>query len=134
VQGDLAGALASFGKDLGIAETLAARDPNNTDWQRDLSVSYERVGDLQMKQGDSAGAVASFGKDLGIAEALAARDPNNAEWQRDLIVSLIRLGTASHDKTYLNRALNIGLSLKEAGKLAPADERIVDFLRKAVAQ
>src|SRR5664279_5678185 len=39
-QGDLAGALASYRKELGIAESLTARDPANTDWQRDLSVSY----------------------------------------------------------------------------------------------
>jgi tetratricopeptide (TPR) repeat protein len=133
-QGDLAGALASYRKALGIAETLAARDPANTDWQRDLSVSYEKIGNVQLEQGDLAGALASYRKTLGIAETLAARDPANAEWQRDLIVSLVTLGKTSREKTYLVRALKIAVSLQEAGKLVPADEWMVDDLKKAVAQ
>ena len=118
-QGDVAGALSSYRKALGIAETLAARDAANTDWQRDLSVGYEKIGDVQVKQGDVAGALSSYRKDLGIAETLAARDANNAQWQRNLIVSLVKVGAASGEKTYLIRALNIAVSLKEAGKLAP---------------
>ena len=38
-QGDGAGALAAHRKCLVIAEALAARDPANTGWQRDLSVA-----------------------------------------------------------------------------------------------
>ena len=113
---------------------MAARDPANTDWQRDLSISYERIGDVQLQQGDLAGALASYRKALVIGEILAARDPNNAEWQRDLIVSLANLGMASGERMYLNRALKIAVSLQEAGKLAPADGWMVDALKKAVAQ
>ena len=133
-QGDLAGAMASYRKALAIAETLAARDPANTGWQRDLSISYETVGNVQVKQGDLAGAMASYRKALAIAETLAVRDPANTEWQRDLIVSLVKLGKASGESTYLIRALKIAMSLKDAGKLAPADEWIVDTLKQAVAQ
>ena len=43
-QGDLAGALSSYRKALGIAETMAARDPINTGWQHNLSVSYNKLG------------------------------------------------------------------------------------------
>ena len=129
-QGDLAGALASYRKALGIRETLAARDAANTDWQRDLSVSYNKQGDVQVQQGDLGGALSSYRKALGIAETLATRDPNSAEWQRDLIVSLVKLGSASGERTYLIRALNIAVSLKEAGKLAPADEWMVDALSR----
>jgi hypothetical protein len=41
-QGDGPGALAAYRKGLDIAEALAARDPANTEWQRDLSVSHEK--------------------------------------------------------------------------------------------
>ena len=59
-QGDLAGALASFRNGLEITERLARQDPTNAAWQRDLSVSHGKLGDVQLAQGDLAGALASF--------------------------------------------------------------------------
>ena len=91
-QGDLARALTSYRKAQGIREILAARDPGNADWQRDLSISYNNVGNVQMKQRDLAGALASYRNDYGIAETLAARDPGNTEWQGDLSVSYNKVG------------------------------------------
>ena len=43
-----------------LFERLAKADPNNAGWQRDLSVSYAKVGDVQVAQGDLAGALKSF--------------------------------------------------------------------------
>ena len=91
-QGDGPGALAAYRKSLAIREALAARDPANTQWQRDLSVSHDRIGDVLVAQGDGPGALAAYRKSLAIAEALAARDPANTEWQRDLSVSHNRIG------------------------------------------
>jgi hypothetical protein len=45
-QGDLSSALSSYKKALKIEEQLGARNPANTDWQRDLSVSYNKIGDM----------------------------------------------------------------------------------------
>ena len=42
-QGDVAMALAEFRSSLAIAETLAAQDPANADWQRDLSEVRDTV-------------------------------------------------------------------------------------------
>ena len=86
-QGDLAGALKNYQDGFGIADKLAKRDPGNAGWQRDLSVSYEKVGDVQIAQGDLAGALKSYRESLGIAEKLAKHDPGNVDWQRDLSVS-----------------------------------------------
>jgi hypothetical protein len=69
-----------------------------------------------------------------LPETLAGRDPGNVQWQRDLIVSLVKLGTTSGEKSYLQRALDLAVSLKNSGKLAPADEWMVDQLRSMVAQ
>jgi hypothetical protein len=49
-QGDLKTALKSYSDGLAIKERLAKSDPAG--WQRDLSVSYERVGDVQLAQDD----------------------------------------------------------------------------------
>ena len=70
-----------------IISALAASDPANAEWQRDLSVSLEKLGDLAVKQGDLAGALRYFTEDKTITERLAASDPANAVWQRDLSVS-----------------------------------------------
>jgi hypothetical protein len=52
----LTGALKSYRDSLGIAEKLAKQDPGNALWQRDLSVIYDNVGDVQRAQGDLGGA------------------------------------------------------------------------------
>jgi hypothetical protein len=53
-QGDLACALKSYRDGLGIAEKLVKQAPGNVGWQRDLSVSYERVGLLKERTGLTA--------------------------------------------------------------------------------
>jgi hypothetical protein len=56
-QGDLPGALDAYRKDLAIAETVAARDPGNTDWQLGQSISNDRLGNVLVAQGDLRGAL-----------------------------------------------------------------------------
>ena len=87
-QGDLPAATRHFNAGLKIAERLAASDPANAAWQRDLSVSLNKLGDLAVAQGDLPAATRHFNACLKIAERLAASDPANAAWQRDLSVSL----------------------------------------------
>jgi hypothetical protein len=49
-QGDLAGALKSFGDSLAIAERLAQSEPDKSDWQRDQSIQHSRIGRVQMRR------------------------------------------------------------------------------------
>ena len=35
-----------------LLQSLAASDPKNLDWQNDLSVSYEAIGDLRVSEGN----------------------------------------------------------------------------------
>jgi len=65
---------------------LTAADPSKALWQRDLSVSLYKIGDVLADQGDLSGAMKSFGASLEIAERLAAADPSDAAWQRSDIV------------------------------------------------
>ncbi|MEI7940889.1 MAG: DUF4062 domain-containing protein, partial [Verrucomicrobiota bacterium] len=66
---------------------LAAADPSNAGWQRDLSVSQGQVGDVLLAQGDLAGAQQAYRESLAGMQRLALADPTNAGWQRDLSVS-----------------------------------------------
>ena len=75
-----------------FAERLAAQDPGQADWQRDLSVSYNKIGDVLLAQGDAPGALAAYRDALAIRERLAAQDPGQADWQRDLSVSYNKIG------------------------------------------
>jgi hypothetical protein len=76
----------------GVISRLAASDPANAEWQRDLSVSQEKLGNLEVAKGDLAAASRSFTESKDIRERLTAIDPANAEWQRGLSVSLNKLG------------------------------------------
>ena len=129
-QGDGVVALGAYRKGLGIAEELAARNPANAVWQRDLSVSHNRIGNVLVAQGDGAGALGAYRKGLGIAEELAARDPANAEWQRDLIVSFVKLSEVTGEGDYVVKALHIAFAMQERGTLAPRDAWLVGELRR----
>ena len=60
--------------------------------QRDLSVSYNKLGDVQRQQGDTAGALAAYEQGLGNRDKLAAANPQDAQGQRDLSISYEKLG------------------------------------------
>src|SRR5262249_49368731 len=75
-----------------VAERLTKADPNNAGWQRDLSVPYEKVGDVLVAQGGLTGALKSYGDSLAIRDRLTKADPNNAGWQYDLGISNERIG------------------------------------------
>lgn len=66
------------------AARLTARDLDNTDWLRDLSVSHNCVGRVLRALDKLADALREFEADLAIAERLASLDPTNAQWQEDL--------------------------------------------------
>jgi tetratricopeptide (TPR) repeat protein len=86
------GARKSFRDGLAIRGRLAQADPRNAGWQRDLSVSYNKVGDVLVDQGNLPEALKSFRDGLAIAERLAQADPGNAGWQFDLGISNERIG------------------------------------------
>ena len=61
---------------------VAASDPSNTDWQRDLSVSHNKLGDVARAKASSTRPPQAYRDGLTIAKSLAASDPGNADWQR----------------------------------------------------
>ena len=61
-------------------------------WQRDLSVSHNKVGGVYEAQGNLPGALREFEADKQIMQRLTELDPANTGWQRDLSVSHNRVG------------------------------------------
>jgi hypothetical protein len=121
--GEHKAALDAYRAGFAIAEALARCDPGNTQWQRDLSVSHNRIGDALTAEGERAAALDAYRAGLAIAEALARRDPGNTQWQRDLIVSCVKVTDVDPPRAaeLLGRVLSIARGLEEAGKLAPID-------------
>jgi hypothetical protein len=70
--------LTAYRKDLAISEVLAARDPTNADWQRDLIVSLVRLCKVT---GEKAYASRALDLALNMQQrgTLAARDAGMVE-------------------------------------------------------
>ena len=83
-QGDLPAALSSFRDGLKIRQTLAAKDAGNSQWQRDLFVSFIRIAKVLVQENNRGEAFQYFDQGLGIMERLTKRDPSNAVWKNDL--------------------------------------------------
>jgi tetratricopeptide (TPR) repeat protein len=77
-------------------ERLAKADPNNAGWQHDLSVWYDRVGDVLVKQGNLTEALKSFRDGLAIRERLTKADPSNVQWRNDLQFTIDRIGSLAY--------------------------------------
>ncbi|MGB2746742.1 MAG: tetratricopeptide repeat protein, partial [Thiofilum sp.] len=119
---------------LAIREKLAAHDPQQVEWQRDLSVSYNNVGDIQQAKGEQEAALRSYQQSLAIREKLAAHDPQQVEWQRDLSVSYDKVGAIQQAKGEQEAALRSyqqSLAIRE--KLAAHDPNVVEWQTDLVA-
>ena len=105
---------------LRIAEKLAEKYPEDPNLQRDLSVSYERLGDIAKARNDYSAAEGYYAKALEIREKLVKKYPDDPNLQRDLSASYQRLGDiakARNDynaaEVYYSKALEIGERLAE---------------------
>ena len=73
-------------------QRLAKAEPDRADYQRDLSVSYNKMGDLYVALGQGEAARQAYQGSLEIRERLAKAEPDRADYQRDLSVSYERMG------------------------------------------
>ena len=73
--GETQSALAVAKQAQEIFESLLKQNRDSTDLQRELSVSYGRVGDVQMAQGNLPAALTSYQASLAIRDRLAKSDP-----------------------------------------------------------
>ena len=76
-QGNLAEALKWYRDSLAVrrADRLAKANPENADWQHNLSISYSKVGDVLMAQGNLAEALKWYRDGLAVADRLAKSTP-----------------------------------------------------------
>ena len=95
-EGNLDNALKSYRVALAIRERLTAADPGNTQWQRDLSISYNKVADVLTTQGRLDDALKAYQSALAIRVRLVAADRSNTQWQRDFLTSVGRINNIAY--------------------------------------
>ena len=74
--GDAAGALAAYEESLPSPASWRSGQGQH-EWQRDVSVSLEKLGDFKLRAGDAAGALAAYEESLAIRRKLVEADKGN---------------------------------------------------------
>ncbi len=123
--------------DLGMAreafETALSKLPHEQ--ERNRSVLFNELGNVQRAQGDLAGALESYRASLAIREALAAQDPGNAGWQRDLGVSYWRMALTEGTGVTWRQVADQWQAMADRGILFPPDRRwLAEAQRRAEAE
>jgi tetratricopeptide (TPR) repeat protein len=103
---DLTAALRSYQFSLAIAAKFFHRKTTDDRWQRELSWSYNKIGDVKARSGDVkaktgdlgakkseySAALEAFDNSLCLRRQISARAPSNTELRRDIPFSLDRIG------------------------------------------
>jgi tetratricopeptide (TPR) repeat protein len=84
---------------------LVSEKPGDVTYQHDLSVAYNELGDVRVRQGNLAEALTSYRASLAIRERLFEADPNNAGWQSALSLSYGKVGQVLVDQGNLAEAI-----------------------------
>ena len=121
---------------LAIAKTLAAGEPGNTQWQRDLSISYDQLGDVAMAQGKLPEAAQAYRESLAIRKTLAADEPGNIRWEHDLTLSYVRVAALAERqkdpreaRTYWKQAFDVLSGIDKRGlHLSPQERQVLEAL------
>src|SRR5205807_5259595 len=66
--------LTSYQTSLAIAERLAKVDPGGGRWRRELSATYNKVGDMLLEQHNLPDALKSYRAGIAIAERLRSEE------------------------------------------------------------
>ncbi|MXS82623.1 tetratricopeptide repeat protein [Nitrosomonas oligotropha] len=128
--GDNRKAFQQYRQSQSLLEQLVKAEPDNLHLQRELSVDYNKIGDMHRNSGDNAAALKAYQESLAIRKRLAELDPNHPDWQRDLSVSHNKVGgmhLSSGDNAAALKAYQDGLAI--AKKLAELDPNHTDWQR-----
>jgi tetratricopeptide (TPR) repeat protein len=103
--GEFKAALDDFNKTLGILQDLENSDPQNLQWQHDVSIVLEKLGDTFEKSNLPDKAQESFSHSLEIRKHLVNGNADDSGLEQDLSSGFDRLGNISKDQNHQNEAL-----------------------------
>ncbi len=130
--GDLAGARRRHEEALAVHTKLAKDNPASAAAQRDLSVSCTKLGDLSLQGGNHAQAADFYRKSILSMESLVLRDKSSAAADRSIMAIYLTMGTATGERTWLEKALQVEEKLEEERRMFPADRKTLETLRKTL--
>lgn len=123
-RGDWNAALTAHSEARSAMEHLVRLGADNAEWQRDLSVSYVKIGDVFFVQDNRPEALKSYREGLLIAERVARSGGNTTDGQRLVSIFNLKIGDALLAQNKLDDALKSYLaSLAIAEHLAESDAR-----------
>lgn len=85
-------ALRQFLRAQEITMALAVKEPQDPVLQRDLSISYEKIGDVQMQRGEVSLAEEAYLQSLKISEIQLQRSPEDYNLRRDVAFGFEKVG------------------------------------------
>jgi len=120
---DYPGAKENYQNALALIVEVVKREPDNVNWQRELSWDLNKVGDILCLTGDLDGGLVRYGQGLVTRRYVASQDTNNTLYKRDVAFSLEKIGKARcQKKDYVGakEALLEAVALRQ--ELVRADE------------
>ncbi|MBM3729046.1 MAG: tetratricopeptide repeat protein, partial [Acidobacteria bacterium] len=106
---------------------LVDQEPDRADYLRDLSVSFNKLGDLMRALGQGAEARRYYEQALAIRQRLVDQEPDRADYLRDLSVSFERMGDMHQESSPGEARRFYRLSLSNWERLCQTDPENVDF-------
>lgn len=123
-----------------MLEELVAEVPGDEDWQRQLSVTYEKQGDLARWRRALSEAASKYTAALEISRMIASAHPDGVAEQNELAESILKMGELATDRGrsddargHFEEALRIRRRLLESGEPNPDVERGVCVLLNRLA-
>lgn len=111
---------------------LAGREPANTGYQRDVSVSLNKLGDLAVAVGDGDRARGFLERSVASRRRIQALEPARVDLAEELGIAFHRLAAADEGQDAACRSAV--LSLLEAPALRDRLTRIGESLREWVSK
>ncbi|TMH35459.1 MAG: ATP-binding protein [Betaproteobacteria bacterium] len=109
----------AFEKSRPLIQMLIDSDPANLNWQRDLSIYHEKMGNVLMAESNLGGAVQEYRTSMDIVQQLVEQDHRDASWQRGLSVIHEKIGDVLMTQGDVAGALNeYRIDLQMAEQLA----------------
>ena len=120
-------ALTRYQASLTIRERLAASEPDRADYQRDLSISHERMASVAIEPAD---ALQWEQRGIDIHRRLLSREPDRADLAQELAVKLVnRAGRSEVPADLLGEAVLLLESLAAADQLDEAGQQALNRTR-----
>jgi tetratricopeptide (TPR) repeat protein len=105
-QGRMASARRFYETASAIVKPIAASKLNGVNWQRNLSVSTEKIGNVLVSQGNLAEALTKYRATLALRERLASSGKYRAYLRRDLSIAHNKIGDVLLTQGKLGEALS----------------------------